>query len=504
MSESETNYDAIVVGAGNGGLTGALTLAKAGKKVLLLEKHNIPGGAGTTFVRGRFEYDVALHTLWGIGSDENPGQLRKIFEELGVFDKIDFVEQHEIFSINVKDRFKVDFPSEKSAFVKTLCELSPEESDNIQAYQDLADKMSAEFYRLYDYLAGDVDLTPENFPLFFEIGNKPGKQVLNEYIRHPVVRAAYSVLDGYTGIHVSKIPFLLLGWLYELGSSHHIRGGAQAMSNAIIDEFEACGGRVIYHAEVARIDVDDNRVKGVELVDGRRFKSGNVLVNANKMRTYIDFIDEEHVPEQTFMDLKPSRPGPSIFALYIGLNCSPDKVGIKNGINYLVDPSVKQGAPDVRAHNIDWTNNVYMSCYDIDDDQYSEEGSSTITVLVNSMIEPWLNLSPQAYHDQKLKLADSVIDLLEKFYPGFREHIEELDLSTPLTHMRYLGSPGGAIYAHSANFKDLVANKLNPGSTIDGLYFCGASVIVGGFNTTLMSGHYVAKLMLKECFGEAA
>ncbi|HQG32936.1 MAG TPA: FAD-dependent oxidoreductase, partial [Deltaproteobacteria bacterium] len=79
-------YDAVVIGAGNGGLTGALTLAKAGRKVLLLERHNVPGGCATSFVRGRFEFEVALHQLSGMGSPERPGPLRSILGELGVLD----------------------------------------------------------------------------------------------------------------------------------------------------------------------------------------------------------------------------------------------------------------------------------------------------------------------------------------------------------------------------------------------------------------------------------
>jgi prolycopene isomerase len=65
------NYDAIVVGAGNGGMTGALTLAKAGKQVLLLEQHSITGGCGSSFVRGRFEFETGLHQLYGVGPDTN-------------------------------------------------------------------------------------------------------------------------------------------------------------------------------------------------------------------------------------------------------------------------------------------------------------------------------------------------------------------------------------------------------------------------------------------------
>ena len=63
------DYDVVVIGAGNGGLTSAVSLAGKGLKVLLLERHNIPGGCATSFVRGRFEFEVALHQLSGMGTE---------------------------------------------------------------------------------------------------------------------------------------------------------------------------------------------------------------------------------------------------------------------------------------------------------------------------------------------------------------------------------------------------------------------------------------------------
>ena len=55
-------YDIVVVGAGNAGMSAALQCQLAGKKTLLIEKHNVPGGAATSFVRGRFEL-ILIHTL---------------------------------------------------------------------------------------------------------------------------------------------------------------------------------------------------------------------------------------------------------------------------------------------------------------------------------------------------------------------------------------------------------------------------------------------------------
>ena len=83
------HYDVIVIGAGNGGLSTATKLALEKKKVLLLEKHNVPGGCGTTFRRGRFEFEVALHQLSQMGRPESPGPLRELFKDYGIEEEIE-------------------------------------------------------------------------------------------------------------------------------------------------------------------------------------------------------------------------------------------------------------------------------------------------------------------------------------------------------------------------------------------------------------------------------
>ncbi|MET9031242.1 FAD-dependent oxidoreductase, partial [Nocardia sp. NPDC004168] len=93
-----SDYDAIVIGAGNAGLTAAATLQRAGARTLLLERHNIPGGCGTSFRRGRFEFEVALHQLSGVGIDGQPMSLREgLFQQLGIADKLEFVQEHDLY-----------------------------------------------------------------------------------------------------------------------------------------------------------------------------------------------------------------------------------------------------------------------------------------------------------------------------------------------------------------------------------------------------------------------
>ena len=77
------DYDVIVIGAGNGGLYAGAFTAKNGLKTLIVEKHNIPGGSATSFVRGRFDFETSLHELCNLGTAENPGGVMKLFQAAG-------------------------------------------------------------------------------------------------------------------------------------------------------------------------------------------------------------------------------------------------------------------------------------------------------------------------------------------------------------------------------------------------------------------------------------
>ncbi|GAB2988213.1 hypothetical protein GCM10023080_062170 [Streptomyces pseudoechinosporeus] len=77
----------MVIGAGNAGLTAA-TLQRAGLRTLLVERHNVPGGCATSFRRGLFEFETALHQLSGVGLEGQSYTLRGLFEKLGVADSL--------------------------------------------------------------------------------------------------------------------------------------------------------------------------------------------------------------------------------------------------------------------------------------------------------------------------------------------------------------------------------------------------------------------------------
>ena len=138
-----------------------------------------------------------------------------------------------------------------------------------------------------------------------------------------------------------------------------------------------------------------------------------------------------------------------------------------------------------------------MTCYNMADPDASPPGTSEVVLCVLQYAEPWLSVPPAQYAETKYRFARQVLDLAERVCPGFSQAIEEVEPATPLTIMRYLGHPGGAIYGFDQYTKDS-AFFVSPMSGISGLYFAGSWAGMGGFQPTLESGVAAARAVAKK------
>lgn len=491
-----SHYDVAVIGAGNAGLTSALTLAKSGSRVLLLERHNIPGGCATSFIRGRFEFEVSLHQLSGIGSEQKPGPLRMLLGELGILDKVELVEMKDLYRLVIPGKVDMILKAERGAVLRTLQERFPNESPSLERFFDFLYKFASEMVGVA--FARDPAASRGKYPLFFKYALKPTQQVLDEYLQDPLLKSIIATYWSYLGLPPSLLPFAdfaVLLWAYIEFKPYHIKGGSQALSNAILDSFLQAGGTARFNCAAQGISVSGGRVKGVVTEEGEEISCDYVLSNASTLLTYNDLIGAENLPKESFQTFAGKTLGPSGFTVFLGFDCEPEDLGIAETTNFISrqpDPEVSfacwrtLGAPDA----------VALSCYDVSDPEFSPPGACQAALVTLQYAEPWLSLPPSQYSNVKYRIAQEMIDLARQVFPNITRHLEEVEVSTPLTHMRYLGHPGGAIYGFDQYAKDsyFFEDRRSP---VQGLYFAGSWVAPGGYQTTLQSGVSAARAILK-------
>lgn len=509
------DYDVIVIGAGNGGLSAAVALQKAGKKVALFEKHNVPGGCGTSFRRGRFEFEVALHQLSSMGTAEKPGELRQIFKDYGIEKDIEWIQIHDLYNVmlpiggKVK---KVALPTNKDEAIKLLSNVFPEEADGVKAYYEMIWKFAAE---IDDFKAKSGESTvapgilkkylmktffPKKYPTLAKYALMASEDVLNEFFKCTEIKLVLSAYWCFMGMPPKRFPFSILGlctYIYTTDKPFYLRGGSQVMSVALSEKVKEYGGELFLNTKIEKIIIENGEAKGVIDENGNSYYAKKIISNICPLDTYGELMDQKDIPEKAVEYLSGYTVGISAFGLYIGLDCTPDKINLKESFNLIYD-SLDANGDFAMSKKIDATRDpIVFTCYTIDDPKVSPEGTSIISAGVLKYAEEWEKLSPEEYYKTKYDTANVIIDRIEKRFPGLREHIEEIAISTPLTFERYLGHPGGAIYGFEQDLKSSVF--FNPTqSFIKNLEFASGWVNTCGFGPNYIYANKVANRMLKE------
>lgn len=505
-------YDVIVIGGGNGGLASAATLAEKGKSVILFEKHNIPGGCGTSFRRGRFEFEVALHQLSHMGTEENPGPLRELFKRYGILDEINWIQIKELFRVNFPDGTGVSLPAERKQCEDFLCKEFPSQADGIRKYFETVYKFCAE---AAEFAAKSAKSTgepgalkkaimkagfPKLYPTLANYGLKSTQEVLDEFFTDSKLQLALSAYWCFMGVPPARFPFAILAKctnFYLETKPYYLTGTSMMMNQAIMEAVQKMGGTVRLNCGVKRIILENGKAVGVIDEFGEEYRAKKIISNISPLATYGNLLLPEEIPDAAREYLKPYTVGISAITCFIGLDCTPQEIGFTTSftLNY---ESLDANEDFKDAYKLLPGNDpLVATCYTVDDPSVSPKGTSVITAGTLKYGEPWEKLPPEQYYEMKYEAGRRIVARLEKMYPGFTEHIEEMEIATPLTHMRYLGHPGGAIYGYEQDLMQSVF-FFPTESKIENLEFASGWVNACGFGPNYTYADTVASKIAQE------
>ncbi|MFC3150119.1 phytoene desaturase family protein [Litoribrevibacter euphylliae] len=496
-----TDFDVIVIGAGNAGLTAAVAAQRGGARTLLLERHNIPGGCATSFVRGDYEFEVALHQLSGMGTDDKPFILRQIFQKLGIMDRLEVVQEHSLYRIVMPGEFDVTLPASVKGLIEVLSDQFPAEADNIARYMKLCETLCLEAFMMMPRVmkANDESMLKASCPNYVKYGLKSTKEVLDEFFESEQLKAIIAAYWCYIGMPTKDIPFMdmaVMIYSYAAYKPCHIKGGSQAISSALLESFMEAGGEVRFNCGAKKILTENDAVTAVVAENGETFSCSSVISNSSPIHTFNELLDTDHPPIQAAQDMKSRRLGTSAFVLYIGLDCSPQDIGVNAASTFIID-SCDEEVAHKNMQSMTPPMHTMLTCYNFEDPSFAPEGKTTLSLLCLQYGEPWESIPPEDYAKTKYEFADHLIEHAERVFPGIRDNIEELEVGTPLTMMRYLNTPGGAIYGFQQNTQDgpIFRERMN---AIDGLLLAGCWNGMGGFQPTYMIGESTGRAAVKK------
>ncbi len=507
---TKAHYDAIIIGSGLGGLTTAVCMAKAGKKVLVLEKHYVIGGFTHTFKRKKMEWDVGVHYVGQVSIKNST--MRKAFDYV-TNGNLQWDDMGEIYDQTIIEGEVYNFMKGKEPQIKQMIAYFPEEETAIRAYYKLIDKVSADAGSYFaektmpDWLSNLVGHKLQR--KFYEYSNQTTYDVLSSLTSNKKLIGVLCAQCGNYGLTPKKSSFgahaIIIA--HFLDGGNYPVGGAASIHKYITDVIESHKGILAIKAEVKQILIENNRAIGVEMQNGDKLFAKNIISNAGAHNTFNKLIPAAVSQSEKLVELNNIKPSVSHACIYVGLNASDETLQLpKHNIwhyeNYDLD-----AANDYHVKTKDSASPVFYISFPSAKDsawQLKHPGTASIQVIGSypyEWLQEWENTQwgkrGDEYDAKKETLKNSFLEKLYTILPQIKGHVEICELSTPLSTRHFSNYNKGEIYGLEHTPERFRLKLLRPRTSYKNLYITGQDVLCVGVSSALFSGIITAICVLK-------
>ncbi|VXD11161.1 Prolycopene isomerase, chloroplastic [Planktothrix serta PCC 8927] len=487
-SDSDQEFDVIVIGSGIGGLVTATQLAAKGAKVLVLESYIIPGGSAGYFERDGYRFDVGASMIFGFGDKGTTNLLTRALQAVNVtLETIpDPVQIHYHLPQDLKLRVHRDYEK----FLQELIARFPHEQKGIRQFYD-------ECWKVFNCLNSMELLSLEEprylMRVFFQ---EPGSclglvqylpqnvgDIAKRYIKDPELLKFIDIeCYCWSVVPADLTPMINAGMVFSdrhYGGINYPKGGVGQIALKLVEGLEKFGGQIQYKARAKQILLENGRAVGVELVDGRVYRGKRIVSNATRWDTFGKLIPPEYMPKAEKKWRERYQKSPSFLSLHLGVEASVFPPGT-DCHHIIVENWDKMEEPE---------GTIFVSIPTLLDPSLAPVGYHIIHVFTPSWIDDWEKLPESEYEAKKEAAAGRIIDQLEILFPGLDAGLDYMEVGTARSHRRFLNRQDGTYGPIPAyKLKGLLGMPFNR-TSIRGLYCVGDSTFPGqGLNAVAFSG----------------
>jgi phytoene dehydrogenase-like protein len=502
-SEPRGRYDAVVVGSGHNGLIAAAYLAKAGRRVLVLERREVIGGATVT---EEIWPGYRLSTCSYVCNLLLPEVTRDLDLVRYGYDVRPFDPQH--FVPFPDGRFLMSFLDDART-KEQIAKFSERDVAAHDAYWAMWERIvarmrpllrrpaptTAEIERAFDGPEGEED--------WQTLTEKSIAEVLDGFFESEEIKAPHAV-GGVIGTNAGprtagtayvKYHHIIGDLEGHQGAWGFVRGGMGAVARAIATCAREHGAHILTESEVEGVVVENGGARGVRLRDGRSFEADAVLSNADPERTYLDLVAEEHLPEDLVRGVRAGHTEGSVVKVLLALGELPDFTALPSGTSGEVGP--QHTGAIVVSPSVDYLQRAWEDCeagrpshrpfvegyiQSATEGGLAPEGKHTMSLFCQ--YAPY-TLAEGTWRERRDEIGTNIIETLAEYAPNVPNAIEHLEVLGPPDIESRIGITGGNIFHGEMTPDRMFANRPVPGyagyrSPVKGLYLCGSGAWPGG------------------------
>ncbi len=486
----------IIIGGGIAGLSAGCYGQMNGFRTRIFEMHKKkPGGLCTAWTRQGYTVNGCLHWLIGSGA---ASKFHDLWNDLGALEDKTIVNYEEYSRLEFANGEKLTFFSDIDRLEQELKRVAPDDTGLINEFISAVRactrfepplEKAPEVMGFFDMLKMIVT----NFSLLRTLWkwNKVSLQEYGDRFKNPLLRKAFPLL--FMPDFPMTFMLMTFAWLHNKSAGYPI-GGSLPFSRSIEKRYLTLGGEMVYKARVAKILTKDGKAIGIKLEDGTEHFADYVISAADGHATIFDMLEGKYLDDRIRGYYKKLIPFPPLVFVALGVNRTFNDLPSSAGIALeLTEPfavgGVEQKFLDLHIYNFDPT--------------LAPEGKTVLTSLIQTDYQYWKDLreNDALYKAEKERIADKVVALLDKRFPGLAGQVEMRDVSSPTTFVRYTGNWKGSFEGWQVTPKTWnlgqVMKKSLPG--LNNFYMAGQWVEPGGgLPAVAMSGRNVIQIICKK------